>query len=245
MRTNLDFPGWSAKSSAPAITARLMACLTALRSGRCASSVNQTQPVHSLQRASLKSNRSSQTHETSAMNTKMNTNQYSTMLENTKPTKLPCAVAPTEWRAAGHLPSSMQLWRRTFCIPVLLFLVTVCVPIARAQTALMNGTNQAGTLLVNTTNSYTFTANAGDNIVLRLGSTGFEGNLHLDGPTGALLKTPAVTARIGPSPTPPPIAATLPCTSAAITRVGAALMCCIWLSFPRPSLCLRARKAAR
>jgi hypothetical protein len=53
----------------------------------------------------------------------------------------------------------------------------------------MNGTNAAGTLLVNTTNSYTFTANAGDNVVLRLGSTGFQGNLGLHGPTGALLKT--------------------------------------------------------
>ena len=46
----------------------------------------------------------------------------------------------------------------------------MCVPVARAQTALVNGTNAPGTLLASTTNSYTLTANTGDNIVLRLGT---------------------------------------------------------------------------
>jgi hypothetical protein len=60
--------------------------------------------------------------------------------------------------------------------------------VASAQT-LINGDDQAGVLLANTTNSYTFAANAGDSINLRLGSAGFKGNLELHGPTGALLKT--------------------------------------------------------
>jgi len=85
----------------------------------------------------------------------------------------------------------MRLWRRAVSIPVALFIVTLCVHIASAQTALLNGTNAAGTLLVNTTNSYTFTANAGDNVVLRLGTVGFDGDLNLYGPNGLLLKTAA------------------------------------------------------
>jgi trimeric autotransporter adhesin len=85
--------------------------------------------------------------------------------------------------------NTMRLWRRPVGIAAVLFLMTLCAPIASAQTALMNGTNAAGTLGVNTTNSYTFTANTGDNIVLRLGSTGFSGNLNLFSPTAALVKT--------------------------------------------------------
>src|ERR1035438_8748367 len=85
--------------------------------------------------------------------------------------------------------SSMWSWRRALRIPLAMFIATLCVDIASAQIALLNGTNQTGTLVVSTTNSYTFTANAGDNIVLRLGSTNFSGNLGLFGPTGAFLKT--------------------------------------------------------
>jgi hypothetical protein len=58
------------------------------------------------------------------------------------------------------------------------------VDIACAQIVLTNGANQAGTLLANTTNSYTLTANTGDSIVLRLGSS-FNAKLQLKGPTGA------------------------------------------------------------
>src|SRR5258706_11449 len=105
------------------------------------------------------------------------------MLEKATPTKLPCDVAPAEWRMAEHFPSSMWLWRRVVSIPVVMFIVTLCVHIAGAQTVLTNGASQAGTLLANTTNSYAFTANAGDNVVLRLGSSGFEGNLELHGPS--------------------------------------------------------------
>src|ERR1035438_8415748 len=85
--------------------------------------------------------------------------------------------------------SSMWSWRQALCISLAVFIVTQCVHIASAQIALLNGTNQTGTLVVSTTNSYTFTANAGDNIVLRLGSTNFSGNLGLFGPTGAFLKS--------------------------------------------------------
>jgi hypothetical protein len=85
--------------------------------------------------------------------------------------------------------SSMWWWCRAFRISLAVFIVTHCVHIASAQIALMNGTNQTGTLVANTTNSYMFTANGGDNIVLRLGSTNFLGNLGLFGPTGAFLKS--------------------------------------------------------
>ena len=100
-----------------------------------------------------------------------------------------CAIPQRGSRAGGRALSAMRLWRRAVRTAVILFIVTLCVHIASAQITLMNGTNQAGTLLVNTTNSYTFTANAGDNMVLRLGSSGFQGNLNLYGPNGALLKT--------------------------------------------------------
>ncbi|HVM48797.1 MAG TPA: hypothetical protein VMU04_12270 [Candidatus Acidoferrum sp.] len=65
----------------------------------------------------------------------------------------------------------------------------LCPGVASAQTDLLNGTNADGTLVANTTNSYTFMANTGDNIVLRLGSVGFEGRLSLLGPTSVLLQT--------------------------------------------------------
>jgi hypothetical protein len=118
----------------------------------------------------------------------MNTNQNSTILVKATPTKLSCDDAQTERRAAGRFPCLlMRLWHRTVCIPVILFILTLCVDIASAQTTLTNGANQAGSLLANTTNSYTFTANKGDNINLRVGTTGFEGWLQLFGPDGKLL----------------------------------------------------------
>ena len=119
----------------------------------------------------------------------MTINLASAVPVKTKPTKVPCAIKPAESSAVVRFPCSIPLWRRAVSIPVALFIVTLCVHIASAQTALMNGTNAAGTLLVNTTNSYTFIANAGDNVVLRLGTTGFYGDLNLYGPNGALLKT--------------------------------------------------------
>src|ERR1039458_2960649 len=113
----------------------------------------------------------------------------STILVQAKPMKLSCDVAQPGPKAAGRFPSSRRLWRRAGCTTVVLLLVTLCAQIGSAQTVLLNGTNAAGTLVVNTTNAYTFIANAGDNIVLRLGSTGFSGRLNLDGPTFALVKS--------------------------------------------------------
>ena len=63
------------------------------------------------------------------------------------------------------------------------------VPAGDEGGPMTNGGNHNGTLSLGDLDMWTFTANAGDNIVLRLGSTGFEGNLDLYGPNGALLKT--------------------------------------------------------
>jgi len=71
------------------------------------------------------------------------------------------------------------------------FMAALCVGRAGAQTAIVNGASQAGTLPAKTTNSYTFTANVGSILVLRLGTTGFDGALYLYGPNGAFLKTAA------------------------------------------------------
>src|SRR2546430_2555268 len=111
------------------------------------------------------------------------------MLEKVTPTKLPCAVAPTEWRALGLFPSSVRLWRQAACILLVLFILTLCVHIASAQTVFTNGANQAGTLLASDLDSWAFTANAGDSINLRVGTTSFYGKLQLYGPNGALLST--------------------------------------------------------
>jgi hypothetical protein len=113
----------------------------------------------------------------------------STILVRAKPTKLSCDVAQPGPKAAGRFPSSKRLWRRVICTAVVLLLMTLCVQIGSAQTALLNGTNQSDTLVVNTTNAYTFTANAGDSIVLRLRTVSFDGALSLYGPNGVLLKT--------------------------------------------------------
>jgi hypothetical protein len=69
---------------------------------------------------------------------------------------------------------------------VTLFLLALCVDIASATT-LVNGANQTGIIFTNTTDSYTFTANKGDSINVRLGTTGFYGAIQLFGPNGALL----------------------------------------------------------
>src|SRR5439155_1064589 len=78
-------------------------------------------------------------------------------------------------------------WRRAVPISGALFLAMLWVQVASAQTDLLNGTNADGTLVVNTTNSYTFTANTGDSINVRLGTTNLLVKLQLYGPTGALL----------------------------------------------------------
>ncbi|MGA2247879.1 MAG: hypothetical protein ABSH48_23065 [Verrucomicrobiota bacterium] len=73
----------------------------------------------------------------------------------------------------------------------LIALLTLVYGLLSAQTPLSNGINQAGTLAVNTTNSYTLSAKAGDSVVLRLGTTGFDGALQIFGPAGNFLKSAA------------------------------------------------------
>ena len=54
---------------------------------------------------------------------------------------------------------------------------------------MVNGGNFAGTITLGDLDLWTFTANAGDSINLRLGTTSFNGKLELYGPNGALLST--------------------------------------------------------
>ena len=95
----------------------------------------------------------------------------------------------TDTTTSRSLPaehSACYLWLRDSCLLVQLIIAALTIHIA-SDTALVNGGNQAGTICTNTVDSYTLTANAGDNIVLRLGTVGFFGNLYLYGPNGALL----------------------------------------------------------
>lgn len=123
----------------------------------------------------------------------MHANQNHAILAKAKPMKPSCDDAQAEPSAVGRFPRlSMLLWHRTVWSPVIVLVAALSIDISSAQTSLINGANQTGTIFTNTTaDSYTFTANKGDNIVLRLGTTGFTGNLDLHGPDGALLKTAA------------------------------------------------------
>ncbi len=64
------------------------------------------------------------------------------------------------------------------------------VPAGYGGGPLTNGANATGTITLGRQDLWTFTANTGDSISLRLGWTGTQnGNLYLYGPTGALLKS--------------------------------------------------------
>ncbi len=105
----------------------------------------------------------------------MTTDQSAAINVKTKPADISCEKIPAR-----------ALRRRAFGLPVALFMAALTVDVASAQT-IANGGIQTGTLALNTTNSYTFSANAGDSINLRVGTTNFDGNLQLFGPTSALL----------------------------------------------------------
>ncbi len=77
---------------------------------------------------------------------------------------------------------------RLICQLTALSLLALCVNTACAST-LINGANQTGIIFTNTVaDSYTFSANTGDNINLRLGTgTNFYGEIQLYGPGGVLL----------------------------------------------------------
>ena len=78
--------------------------------------------------------------------------------------------------------------KRFIVVITTLVLLAQCSNNAGAQTVLTNGANEAGSLLANTTNAYTFTASTGDSINVRLGST-YSGKLQLFGPGGVFLST--------------------------------------------------------
>ena len=131
----------------------------------------------------------------------------------------------------------------TYVLHLAQFPEAFIVPAGDEGGPMTNGGNYAGTITLGDLDMWSFTANAGDNIVLRLGTVGFYGNLqpvwaerrvaehgrrrhgcridlhrhqqrHLHGAGQQL------TLRAAPAPT-----------------------CCIWPSFPRRLLCLRVMKA--
>jgi nicotinamidase-related amidase len=93
-------------------------------------------------------------------------------------------------RALKILVGSQKTKRPLISSLATLLLLTLCVDVASAQTTLINGANRTGTIYTNTVaDSYTFTANTGDSINVRLGTTGFNGELQLFAPNSALLAT--------------------------------------------------------
>jgi len=73
---------------------------------------------------------------------------------------------------------------KTTCLLTALFLPALCLN----ASVIINGANQTGIIFTNTVaDSYTFTANTGDSINLRLGTTDFPGRLQLYGPDATLL----------------------------------------------------------
>jgi hypothetical protein len=77
----------------------------------------------------------------------------------------------------------------TYALHLAQFPEAFIVPSGEEGGPMATGGNYSGTLTLGDQDMWSFTANAGDTIVLRLGSSGFEGNLNLYGPNGALLKT--------------------------------------------------------
>jgi hypothetical protein len=84
-------------------------------------------------------------------------------------------------------PASLAASPRVIATSLLVFLLmgALCENI-NAQGTLTNGVNQLGTIVANMTNSYTFTASAGDTIELRIGATNFNPVIRLFGPDGVL-----------------------------------------------------------
>src|SRR5436190_11528681 len=69
----------------------------------------------------------------------------------------------------------------------------------KAQTALSNGGNHAGTISANSVDPYTFNGTTGETVILRVGSTNFAPKIDLHGPGGALLQSAPATAPGGGS----------------------------------------------
>jgi|SRR5665213_2285512 len=103
---------------------------------------------------------------------------------------IPCWCA-AGWRPRGWI-TQLAIMKSKFdsmSLAALTAVLLFSLPLVASAQTLINGANQTGTITNKEVDSYTFTANAGDNINLRLGSTGFFGYLRLYGPDGALLTT--------------------------------------------------------
>ena len=119
----------------------------------------------------------------------MNTNEIHVILVKAKSTKSSRNDAQGERNAVPRFQRLLTLLgRRIAWMPVLAFIASLSVNIGSATT-LVNGANQTGTIFTGTIDSYTFTANKGDNINLRVGTTNFDGWLQLFGTDGKLLVT--------------------------------------------------------
>jgi hypothetical protein len=79
----------------------------------------------------------------------------------------------------------------TYVLYLAQFPETFIVPAGDEGGPMSGGGSYAGTITLGDLDMWSFTANARENLVLRLGAVGFYGNLRLYGPNGALLKAAA------------------------------------------------------
>src|SRR6266496_1314956 len=87
-------------------------------------------------------------------------------------------LRPTAMTVSGREPAR-GVW-------LIVLLVALCARMATAQT-ITNGAETAGTLLANTTNSYTFNATNGGGLTLRMGATTFNPRIVLFNPSGVAI----------------------------------------------------------
>ena len=131
----------------------------------------------------------------------------------------------------------------TYVLHLAQFPEAFIVPAGDEGGPMTNGGNYAGTISLGDLDMWSFTANAGDNIVLRLGAVGFDGNLNLYGPNGALLKTAADGYGCRAGLHRHQQRHLHGAGERLLLRAASAPTCCIWPSFPRRSLCRRVMKA--
>jgi hypothetical protein len=120
----------------------------------------------------------------------------------------------------------------TYALHLAQFPEAFIVPSGEEGGPMATGGNYSGTLTLGDQDMWSFTANAGDNVVLRLGSSGFEGNLNLYGPNGALLKTAGGNSTDWALAYTATNSGTFGVLVSSYYLGGAALTCCIWLGFP-------------
>ena len=98
----------------------------------------------------------------------------------------------SDWSGLSLGNRIVPVWFRAACrwfaVLTPLFLFFLLASSASAQGALSNGARQAGTISpAADTDTWTFSANAGDGIVLRVGATNFVPEIQLYGPDSALV----------------------------------------------------------